>query len=77
MKFINIFIRLSIFILQSLLDKNYYTKKYYSGNPKIISYYLTEGIDEVIEHQYFGSGEKERGHLSIWEKARKLENILF
>ena len=70
MKFINIFIRLSIFYITITFgQKIIYTKKYSSGNPKIISYYLTEGIDEVIEHEYFGSGSiKKEGIYQFGKK---------
>ena len=70
MKFINIFIRLSIFYTTITFgQKIIYTKKYSSGNPKIISYYLTEGIDEVIEHEYFGSGSiKKEGIYQFGKK---------
>ena len=71
MKFINIFIRLSIFYTTITFgQKIIYTKKYSSGNPKIISYYLTEGIDEVIEHQYFGSGSIKKEGIYQFEKKQ-------
>ena len=73
MKFINIFIRISIFYTTITFgQKIIYTKKYSSGNPKIISYHLTEGIDEVVEHQYFGSGSIKKEGIYQFGKSKEI-----
>ena len=55
------------------MDKKLFIpKKYSSGNPKIISYYLTEGIDEVIEHEYFGSGSIKKEGIYQFGKSKEI-----